>query len=174
MQMVVRCEAAGAMAGRLASMTQSPARMSSGKPMLSRLRLGANTVARPTVKFTANDTASTGSARATAALNKVPPSSANATQELSGATPMPCAKLWAMAANIHTGPPAAMKPSNPAQTMNLNATTQNLTTALGVVQDANIPAVSNQLTEAQIQAQSGVAALKSSTQLQQSYLSLLP
>lgn len=67
-----------------------------------------------------------------------------------------------------------MKPSSPAQTMNLNATTQNLTTALGVVQDANIPAVSNQLTEAQIQAQSGVAALKSSTQLQQSYLSLLP
>ena len=43
-----------------------------------------------------------------------------------------------------------------------------------MVQDANIPAVSNQLTQAQIQAQAGVAALKSSTQLQQSYLSLLP
>ncbi|MBU6418101.1 MAG: flagellin [Proteobacteria bacterium] len=57
---------------------------------------------------------------------------------------------------------------------NLNATSQNVTTALGVVQDANIPQVANQLTQAQIQAQSGVAALKSSTQLQQSYLSLLP
>lgn len=57
---------------------------------------------------------------------------------------------------------------------NLNTTTQNATTALGVVQDANIPAVSTQLTESEIQAQSGVAALKASTQLQQSYLSLLP
>ncbi len=57
---------------------------------------------------------------------------------------------------------------------NLNTTSQNLTSALGVVQDANIPAVSNKLTEAQIQAQSGVAALKVSTQMQQSYLSLLP
>jgi flagellin len=43
-----------------------------------------------------------------------------------------------------------------------------------VVQDANIPAVSTSLTQAQIQAQSGVAALKVSTQLQQAYLSLLP
>lgn len=57
---------------------------------------------------------------------------------------------------------------------NLNSTSTNATTALGVVQDANIPAVANQLTQAQIQAQSGVAALKSSTELQQTYLSLLP
>jgi len=57
---------------------------------------------------------------------------------------------------------------------NLNTTSQNATQALGVVQDANIPQVSNQLTQAQIQAQAGVAALKSSTTLQQSYLSLLP
>ena len=57
---------------------------------------------------------------------------------------------------------------------NLNSTNTNATTALGVVQDANIPAVANQLTQAQIQAQSGVAALKSSTELQQTYLSLLP
>jgi len=57
---------------------------------------------------------------------------------------------------------------------NLNTTSQNATQALGVVQDANIPAVSNKLTQAQIQAQAGVAALKSSTTLQQSYLSLLP
>jgi flagellin len=61
-----------------------------------------------------------------------------------------------------------------ANIANLNTTSQNISTALGVVQDANIPAVSNQLTEAQIQAQAGVAALKSSTTLQQSYLSLLP
>jgi len=57
---------------------------------------------------------------------------------------------------------------------NLNTTSENITSALGVVQDANIPQVSNQLTQAQIQAQAGVAALKSSTTLQQSYLSLLP
>jgi len=56
---------------------------------------------------------------------------------------------------------------------NLNTTAQNVTTALGSVQDANIPQVSQQLTQAQIRAQSGVAALKDSSQLQQSYLSLL-
>jgi flagellin len=57
---------------------------------------------------------------------------------------------------------------------NLNATSENVTSALGTVQDANLPQVANQLTQAQIQAQAGVAALKSSTTLQQSYLSLLP
>lgn len=57
---------------------------------------------------------------------------------------------------------------------NLNTSSQNVTSALGVVQDANIPQVANQLTQAQIQAQAGVAALKSSTTLQQSFLSLLP
>jgi flagellin len=57
---------------------------------------------------------------------------------------------------------------------NLNTSSENATSALGVVQDANIPQVSNSLTQAQIQAQAGVAALKSSTTLQQSYLSLLP
>nr|MBW4023946.1 flagellin [Pseudomonadota bacterium] len=57
---------------------------------------------------------------------------------------------------------------------NLNTSSQNVTSALGVVQDANIPQVSNRLTQSQIQAQAGVAALKSSTTLQQSYLSLLP
>ena len=78
------------------------------------------------------------------------------------------------ALNNQGGQLGAVQQALTANINNLNATTQNLTTALGVVQDANIPAVSNQLTEAQIQAQSGVAALKSSTQLQQSYLSLLP
>jgi flagellin len=57
---------------------------------------------------------------------------------------------------------------------NLNGTSQNTASALGAVQDANIPAVSNSLTQAQIQAQAGVAALKNSTALQQSFLSLLP
>ncbi len=57
---------------------------------------------------------------------------------------------------------------------NMNTSSQNITTALGVVQDANIPQVSTQLTQQEIKAQSGVAALKSSTQLQQAYLSLLP
>ncbi len=57
---------------------------------------------------------------------------------------------------------------------NLSTTSENVTSALGMVQDANLPQVANQLTQAQIQAQAGVAALKSSTTLQQSYLSLLP
>lgn len=57
---------------------------------------------------------------------------------------------------------------------NLTSTTTNAKTALGVVQDANIPQVANQLTQEQIMAQAGVSALKSSTELQQTYLSLLP
>jgi len=82
---------------------------------------------------------------------------------------------YALAAlNNQGGSLGAVQQSLTANINNMNTTSQNLTTALGVVQDANIPAVSTQLTEAQIQAQSGVAALKSSTQLQQSYLSLLP
>lgn len=78
------------------------------------------------------------------------------------------------ALNNQGGQLGAVQQALTANINNSNTTAQNLTTALGVVQDANIPAVSNQLTEAEIQAQSGVAALKSSTQLQQSYLSLLP
>jgi flagellin len=82
---------------------------------------------------------------------------------------------YALAAlNNQGGQLGAVQQSLSANINNLNTTSQNLTSALGIVQDANIPAVSNQLTEAEIQAQSGVAALKSSTQLQQSYLSLLP
>ncbi len=57
---------------------------------------------------------------------------------------------------------------------NMSQAVSNSTTALGVVQDANIPQTTENLTEEQVQAQSGVAALKSSSQLQQSFLSLLP
>jgi flagellin len=78
------------------------------------------------------------------------------------------------ALNNQGGQLGAVQQALTANINNMTTTSQNLTTALGVVQDANIPAVSNKLTEAQIQAQAGVAALKSSTQLQQSYLSLLP
>lgn len=67
-----------------------------------------------------------------------------------------------------------MYPVTPTQNMNLNTTSQNINNSLGIVQDANIPQVSNQPTQAQIQAQVGVAALKSSITLQQSFLSLLP
>jgi flagellin len=82
---------------------------------------------------------------------------------------------YALAAlNNQGGELGAVQQALSANINNLNTTSQNLTSALGVVQDANIPAVSNKLTEAEIQAQSGVAALKASTQLQQSYLSLLP
>ncbi|GHD98090.1 hypothetical protein U879_11835 [Defluviimonas sp. 20V17] len=57
---------------------------------------------------------------------------------------------------------------------NLTTTASNLQNGLSSVQDANIPQVSQQLTQSQIQAQAGVAALKSSSRLQQAYLSLLP
>lgn len=249
--------------------------------MVSRFICGANTVQSPTVRLTQSEAASTGKARQTAEPSSVPPRAASAAKLPGGATETPWEKLCAMAAKSQTGPPEAMKPSNPAQSINitftgaatggslattaatpvkikstaadsliqgqvqlqssgafavtggsnigqgsasklsslasinvstvsgantainvvkyalanlnnqggelgavqqaltaninnLNTTSQNVTSALGVVQDANIPAVSNQLTEAEIQAQSGVAALKASTQLQQSYLSLLP
>jgi flagellin len=75
--------------------------------------------------------------------------------------------------NNQAGQIGAVQQRLEATINNLNTTSQNVTTALGVVQDANIPEVSNSLTEAQIQAQAGVAALKDSTTLQQSYLSLL-
>jgi flagellin len=57
---------------------------------------------------------------------------------------------------------------------NLTTTSTNLQNGLATVQDANIPQVSQDLTQSEIQAQAGVAALKSSTTLQQAYLSLLP
>jgi flagellin len=82
---------------------------------------------------------------------------------------------YALAAlNNQGGQLGAVQQALTANINNLNTTSQNVTSALGVVQDANIPSVSNSLTEADIQAQSGVAALKSSTTLQQSFLSLLP
>jgi flagellin len=76
--------------------------------------------------------------------------------------------------NNQGGQLGAVQQALSANINNLNTTSENVTSALGVVQDANIPAVSNQLTQATIQAQAGVAALKNSTQLQQSFLSLLP
>jgi flagellin len=82
---------------------------------------------------------------------------------------------YALAAlNNQGGELGAVQQALTANINNLNTTSQNVTSALGVVQDANIPAVSNQLTQATIQAQAGVAALKNSTQLQQAFLSLLP
>lgn len=57
---------------------------------------------------------------------------------------------------------------------NLMSTSTDAKTALAVVQDANIPQVANQLSQEQIMAQAGVSALKSSAELQQTYLSLLP
>jgi flagellin len=56
---------------------------------------------------------------------------------------------------------------------NLQTTTTNLTAALSTVQDANIPQVTTQLTQAQILQQAGVSALAQSSQLQQSFLKLL-
>jgi flagellin len=56
----------------------------------------------------------------------------------------------------------------------LQTTSTNTQDGLAVIQDANIPQVAQQLTQEQIQNQAGVAALKSSTSLQQTFLSLLP
>ena len=60
-----------------------------------------------------------------------------------------------------------------ATVSNLQNTTTNLTAAQGVVQDANIPQVSTQLTQEEILQQAGVSALTQSNTLQQSFLKLL-
>ncbi|HTZ36738.1 MAG TPA: flagellin [Stellaceae bacterium] len=56
---------------------------------------------------------------------------------------------------------------------NLQVTNTNLTAAQGVVQDANIPQVTTQLTQEEILQQAGVSALAQSNTLQQSFLKLL-
>ncbi len=56
---------------------------------------------------------------------------------------------------------------------NLQSTDTNLTTARSVVQDANIPQVTTQLTQQEILQQAGVSALAQSSALQQSFLKLL-
>jgi len=61
-----------------------------------------------------------------------------------------------------------------ANVANNQTTTQNLTSARSVVQDANIPKVSEQLTQQQVLQQAGISALKNSTTLQQQYQRLLP
>lgn len=61
-----------------------------------------------------------------------------------------------------------------ANVNNNSTTVQNLTSALSVVQDANIPHVSEQLTEQQVLQAAGISALKNSTTLQQMYAKLLP
>ncbi|MGN8158745.1 flagellin N-terminal helical domain-containing protein [Salinisphaera sp. SWV1] len=57
---------------------------------------------------------------------------------------------------------------------NLNTTSQNLNSAKSVVQDANIPQVSQQLTQQQVLQQAGISALKNSSTLQQQYQRILP
>jgi flagellin len=60
-----------------------------------------------------------------------------------------------------------------ATVSNLQTTTTNLTAARGVVEDANIPQVSTQLTQQAILQQAGISALSQSNQLQQAFLKLL-
>jgi flagellin len=60
-----------------------------------------------------------------------------------------------------------------ATVANLQVTDTNLTAAQGVVQDANIPQVTTQLTQQEILQQAGVSALAHSSTLQQSFLKLL-
>ena len=57
---------------------------------------------------------------------------------------------------------------------NLQTTATNDQAARSVIQDANIPQVSTNLTQAQILQQAGVGALSVSTQTQQAYLKLIP
>jgi flagellin len=56
---------------------------------------------------------------------------------------------------------------------NLQTTNTNLTAARSTVQDANIPAVTTELTQAEILQQAGVSALAQSGTLQQAFLKLL-
>jgi flagellin len=60
-----------------------------------------------------------------------------------------------------------------ATVSNLQTTNTNLTAARGVVEDANIPQVSTQLTQQEILQQAGISALSKSSELQQAYLKLL-
>ena len=60
-----------------------------------------------------------------------------------------------------------------ATVSNLQSTTTNITAAKGVVEDANIPQVTTQLTQQEILQQAGVSALAKSSELQQSFLKLL-
>jgi flagellin len=60
-----------------------------------------------------------------------------------------------------------------ATTSNLQTTNTNLTAAQSVVQDANIPAVTTQLTQEQILQQAGVSALAQSSTLEEAFLKLL-
>ncbi|OFC28467.1 flagellin [Acidithiobacillus caldus] len=57
---------------------------------------------------------------------------------------------------------------------NEQTTNTNDQSAQSVIQDANIPQVSTQLTQAQVLQQAGIAALAASSQTQQAYLKLLP
>ena len=60
-----------------------------------------------------------------------------------------------------------------ATVSNLQSTATNITAAKGVVEDANIPQVTTELTQQQILQQAGVSALAQSSALQQSFLKLL-
>jgi flagellin len=60
-----------------------------------------------------------------------------------------------------------------ATAANLQSTDTNLTSARSVVQDANIPQVTTQLTQHEILQQAGISALSQSNQLQQAFLKLL-
>ena len=60
-----------------------------------------------------------------------------------------------------------------ATVSNLQTTDTNLTAAQSVVQDANIPQVTTQLTQQEILQQAGVSALAQSSTLEQSFLKLL-
>jgi flagellin len=67
----------------------------------------------------------------------------------------------------------AVQQSLQATVANLQTTNTNITAARSVVQDANIPQVTTQLTQQEILQQAGVSALAQSSALQQAFLKLL-
>jgi flagellin len=138
---------------------------------------GATLVAQGKVSFQSDESFSVGSAKlvglqSQSTLDSL--SSINVTTVSGANSAINVIKYAIEGLNNLDGSLGATQQRLSATLQNLTTTNTNLQNGLGVVQDANIPQVSEQLTETQIQAQAGVAALKSSTTLQQAYLSLLP
>ncbi len=103
------------------------------------------------------------------ALSSIDLSTASGAEKAMGIIQTAISQLGQIGANI-----GAFQDGLESLSSNLEQSTSNATTALSAVKDADIPQVTNNLTEEQIYAQSGVAALKESSQLQQSFMSLLP
>ncbi|HUC18846.1 MAG TPA: flagellin [Acetobacteraceae bacterium] len=138
---------------------------------------GSSLVAQGRVSFQSDQSFSVGSAnlvglQSQSTLDSL--SSINVTTQSGANNAINVIKFAIQGLNNTDGSLGATQQRLQATLQNLSTTNTNLQNGLGVVQDANIPQVSEQLTEAQIQAQAGVSALRSSTTIQQAFLALLP